>query len=78
MGWLTSYQDTFKNYVQEDEDATGMSEELFDLLPESVPLFTHKLGDDDAWLAQCRYPLYEAKNPAQNPARLAKALGARP
>ena len=65
MADFLSRYPTFKNYVQEDDDATGMSEELFDLLPESVPLFTHKLGDDDAWLAQCRYPLYEAKNPAQ-------------
>ena len=27
-----------------------MPEELFDLLPETVPLFTHTLGDDDRWL----------------------------
>ena len=65
MADFLSRYPTFKNYVNRGEDTTGMSEELFDLLPESVPLFTHKLGDDDAWLAKCRYSLYEAKNPEQ-------------
>ena len=65
MADFLSRYPTFKNYVQAYSDTTGMSKELFDLLPESVPLFTHKLGDDDAWLAQCRYPLYEAKDPVQ-------------
>ena len=32
-----------------------MPSELFDKLPEMIPMFTHKLGDDEEWLSRATY-----------------------
>ena len=63
MADFLSRYPTFKAYVSESSDVQELPSELFDLVPESVPLFTHRLGDDDEWLQRAHYQLYEAKNP---------------
>ena len=65
MADFLSRYPTFANYVHTPEGVQEMPEELFDLLPETVPLFTHTLGDDDGWLKKSHYQLYEAKKPSQ-------------
>ena len=62
VGDFLSRYPAFEKYVTRREDIQ-LPSELFDKLPESVPLFTHRLGDDDAWLEKARLELYEAKDP---------------
>eukprot|EP00966_Prymnesium_polylepis_P018641 429126-Prymnesium_polylepis.2 len=63
MADFLSRYPTFQQYVTPREEPE-LPSELFDLIPEAVPLFTHRLGDDDAWLEKWKLDLYEAKNPA--------------
>ena len=63
MADFLSRYPAYRDYVAEPKDVQVMSEELFDALPESVPMFTHRLGDDEGWLKSARYELYEAKDP---------------
>ena len=62
MADFLSRYPTFQQYVTPREEPE-LPSELFDLIPEAVPLFTHRLGDDDAWLEKWKLDLYEAKNP---------------
>ena len=63
MADFLSRYPTFKAYVSESSDVQELPSELFDLVPESVPLFTHRLGNDDEWLRRAHYQLYESKKP---------------
>jgi hypothetical protein len=48
MADFLSRYPTFKDYVTRREDVQPMPPDLFDQLPTSVPLFTHRLGDQDS------------------------------
>ena len=62
MADFLSRYPTFKKYVSVRE-SPALPAELFDVMPDAVPLFTHLLGDDDGWLSKCKYDLYDAKDP---------------
>jgi hypothetical protein len=62
MADFLSRYPTFQQYDTPREEPE-LPAELFDLIPESVPLFTHRLGNDDAWLEKWKIDLYEAKDP---------------
>lgn len=63
MADFLSRYPTFKAYIKTEQQVQTMPTELFDKLPQAVPLFTHKLGDDEQWLTHASYDLYEAKSP---------------
>ena len=65
MADFLSRYPTFSRYISRREDVAKLSEEAFDKLPETVPLFTHTLGDDDAWLRKAHYELYESREPQE-------------
>ena len=46
-----------------DSDLPVTSDGPQGLWHESVPMFTHRLWNDDAWLNKARINLYEAKEP---------------
>ena len=63
MADFLSRYPAYKHYISTARNIQEMPSELFDKLPEMVPMFTHKLGDDEEWLSRATYELYEAKNP---------------
>ena len=63
MADFLSRYPSFRNFVQEPAQVQELPSELFDMIPEAAPLFTHRLGDDDAWLAKAKIEMMEAKDP---------------